>query len=75
MARVFKGPLPVERLEREVTAGARDLYLVTLLMADDRGRLSPADMDECGALLERGTVGYDRLADGPIRVWYRETGS
>ena len=66
-----------ERARREVGRDAFELYLLGFLVASDDGRITKDALAAMDAALNSGeiTVGYDRLADGGVRVWYREVAS
>ena len=74
-SRVFR-PAILARLEEvrsSVSPAAFELYVLSLLVADEEGSFSKAEVKYMEAALDAGLeVGYDRLADGAVRVWYRE---
>ena len=73
IGRLFRGTLAarLEQGRRELSPEALDLYLMSLLVADDRGRLTQEQIDQCCDLLDRGAVDWTWTDDGMVRVWYR----
>jgi hypothetical protein len=67
----------LEHVRRTVGSDSFEMYLLGCLVADKKGRIPKGALDAMNALLDSGAVevGYDRLADGAVRVWYREVAS